>query len=106
MRPSSPAQPPPDAAGPAASATGDEARPWQDSEATSSEPVAVKDLTRLSLGEIQMLKRGGFNIHGEKGDSRSGPVDLFKDREGNIYSGRQDGKGEAEPIHDNIKNYR
>jgi len=106
MRPSPPAQPPPDTAGPAASAAGDETRSRQDSGTTPPEPVAVKDLTRLSPGEIRMLKKGDFNIHGEKGDSRMGPIDLFKDRDGNIYSGRQDGTGEAEPLHDNVRNYR
>ena len=75
-------------------------------EAKPLESVETKGLKRLSPGEIRMLKKGGFNIHGEKRDSRSGPIDLFKDREGNIHVGRQDGKGEAEPIHDNIKNYR
>jgi hypothetical protein len=30
------------------------------------ESVETKDLTRLSPGEIRMLKKGGFNIHGEK----------------------------------------
>ena len=103
MRPSPPAHPQPDTAGPAASATGDEAQPRQDGEAT---PVRVKDLTRLSDGEIRMLKKGGFDIHGEKEKDTTGPVDLFKDRHGNIYGGRQDGKGEAEPLHDNIRNYK
>jgi hypothetical protein len=104
--PSAP-QPQPDTAGPAASATGDEgARPRQDGDTTSSDPVAVKDLTRLSNGEIQMLKKGGFDIHDEKDKGKSGLRDLFKDRDGNIYSGRQDGRGEAEPMHDNIKNCR
>jgi hypothetical protein len=99
-----PAPPAPDAAGPGASATGDEgARPRQDGETTS---VQVKDLTRLSNGEIRMLKRGGFDIHEEKGKGKDEPLDLFKDRDGNIYRGRQDGKGEAEPLHDNITNYR
>jgi hypothetical protein len=107
MRPSPPSQPQPDTVGPAASATGDEeARPRQDGETTSSEPVAVKDLTRLSPGEIRMLKKGGFDIHGAKRKGNTGPLDLFKDRDGNIYSGRQDGQGEAEPIYDSIENYR
>lgn len=53
-----------------------------------------------------MLKKGGFDIHEEKGKGKDEPLDLFKDREGNIYRGRQDGKGEAELLHDNIANYR
>ena len=53
-----------------------------------------------------MLKKGGFDIHGAKRKGNTGPLDLFKDRDGNIYSGRQDGQGEAEPIYDSIENYR
>ncbi len=97
--------PPPDTAGPAAA--GEEQGPRrQDEQPDSSAPVQVKDLTRLSRGEIDMLKRGGFDIHGEKEKDTTGPVDLFKDRAGNIYGGRQDGTGEAEPLHDHIRNYR
>ena len=70
------------------------------------EPVKIKDLKKIAKGEIKTLKKGGFNIHGEKRDSRSGPVDLYKDRDGNIYAGRQDGQGEADPLGDNINNYR
>ena len=66
----------------------------------------VKDLTRLSPGEIRMLKKGGFDVHAEKKKGKDAPLDLFKDREGNIFRGRQDGQGEAEPLHDNITNYR
>ena len=106
MQPPPPAQPQPDTAGPAASATGDKAQPRQDGGTTSSEPVEIKDLTRLSPGEIRMLKKGGFDIHEEKGKGKDEPLDLFKDRDGNIYRGRQDGKGEAEQLHDNITNYR
>ena len=103
LPPSAP-QPQPDTAGPAASATGDEgARPRQDGETA---PVMVKDLTRLSPGEIRMLKKGGFDVHEEKKKGKDAPLDLFKDREGNIFRGRQDGQGEAEPLHDNITNYR
>ena len=101
--PSAP-QPQPGTAGPAASATGDEgARPRQDGETA---PVIVKDLTRLSPGEIRMLKKGGFDVHEEKKKGKDAPLDLFKDREGNIFRGRQDRQGEAEPLHDNITNYR
>ncbi len=106
MQPSPPVQPQPDTAGPAASATGDKAQRRQDGGTTSSEPVEIKDLTRLSPGEIRMLKKGGFDIHEEKGKGKDEPLDLFKDRDGNIYRGRQDGKGEAEQLHDNITNYR
>ena len=60
----------------------------------------------MATGLDWVWSKGGFNIHGEKRDSRSGPIDLFKDREGNIHVGRQDGKGEAELLHDNITNYR
>jgi hypothetical protein len=53
-----------------------------------------------------MLKNGGFDVHEEKKKGKDAPLDLFKDREGNIYRGRQDGQGEAELLHDNIANYR
>jgi hypothetical protein len=78
----------------------------QGSEAEPGESVKVKDLTRLSNGEIRMLKKGRFDIHDEKDKDNTGPVDLFKDRQGNIYSGRQDGQGEATATGHNIKNYR
>lgn len=53
-----------------------------------------------------MLRRGSFDNHDEKNKGKDAPLDLFKDRDGNFCGGRQDGQGEAEPLHDNIGNYR
>ena len=62
-------------------------------------------MKRLSKGEIKKLKDADLDIHQLKGGKRVGKFDLFKDRQGNIYMKLQSGKGQAEPLNINIKDY-
>ena len=58
---------------------------------------------RLSDGEIQMLKDAGFDVHAIKGNVKMGTIDLYKDREGNIYIMLKGAKGYADETGYNIK---
>ncbi len=61
---------------------------------------AAKQLKRLSKGEICILKKAGVDIHDVKGP-RSGGVDIFKDKAGNLYRGPSLG----DPLGMNINDY-
>lgn len=62
-------------------------------------PAQDKKLTRR---EIEKLKRAGINIHKQKGSKHTGQIDLYKDRDGNMYIKPKGGKGPGEPLGINI----
>jgi RHS repeat-associated protein len=65
---------------------------------------ASKQMRKLSDGEIQMLQKGGVDIHELKGGSSS-KYDLFKDDKGNIVQKPKDGSGPGDETGLNINNY-
>jgi hypothetical protein len=59
----------------------------------------------LSEDEIDRLKNAGFDIHKLKGKRSVARLDLYKDREGNIYIKRKGGQDKGEPTGLNINDY-
>ncbi len=59
----------------------------------------------LSEDEIGRLEKAGFNIHRLKGKRNVSRLDLYKDREGNIYVKPKGGQAEGEAIGLNIYDY-
>ncbi len=62
----------------------------------------------MTKGEIEKLRNGGINAEELKGDyygDRTGGVDLYKDKKGNIYIKPKGGSGPGEPTGHNIKNF-
>jgi len=58
---------------------------------------------RLSKQEIEKLKKAGVDPEGLKGGRNTGPIDLYKDPEGNVYIKPKDGGGPGEPTGINIR---
>ncbi len=58
------------------------------------------EIKRLSDGEIEKLKKAGYDIHDLKGEVNASKYDLFKDSDGNIWVKLKSGKGEAESYRD------
>ncbi len=63
---------------------------------------ASAQMKRLNSGEIEMLKKAGFDIHDLKGQ-QSG-VDIYKDDTGELFLKPLSGKGEPDQLNINIKN--
>lgn len=61
-----------------------------------------KQLKMLSKGEIEDLKRRGLWDHSDKGKG-GGKLDLYKDKDGEVYEVRKGGTGEPNPIGINLK---
>ena len=62
-----------------------------------------KSYKKLSNGEIERLKRNGFEPH----EIKSAPpsrYDLYKDKQGNVYEMLKGGKGEANDLGINLNN--
>ncbi|MDD2907836.1 MAG: polymorphic toxin type 33 domain-containing protein [Candidatus Gracilibacteria bacterium] len=61
----------------------------------------------LNKGEIEKIKKGGYDIHNLKPKKDGSKYDLFKTKDGNIYFKRKTGKGNSEPtfIDLNINNF-
>ncbi|MEM6455753.1 MAG: polymorphic toxin type 33 domain-containing protein [Acidobacteriota bacterium] len=59
---------------------------------------------KLSPGQIKKLKKAGFDVEFEKNGSRTGQLDLFADKHGNIYIKPKSGAGPGEPLNVNLKN--
>jgi RHS repeat-associated protein len=57
---------------------------------------------QLTKGEIEKLKKGGYDIHDMKGKENSSKRDLYKDKEGNIYVKPKGGRGSGEETGVNI----
>lgn len=62
----------------------------------------AKDLKKLSPYLINQLKKRGFNIHVLKG-KKTGALNLYRDKEGNISMHPGNGQGPGEPLGINIK---
>jgi hypothetical protein len=67
----------------------------------------LKDMRKLSPGQIKKLKQAGVDIHDLKGDLNAGSEqDLYIDKNtGDIYVGNKNGKGAAENTGLNVNNY-
>ncbi len=66
---------------------------------------ATPQYKKLSNGEVNMLKRNGYDIHSLKGNKHAGHRDLFKDpKSGDVYVKPKNGSGPGEPLGINIKN--
>ena|GEM_PF-5075860 len=57
----------------------------------------AKTLKTLTKHDIKMLKKKGVDVHDLKGGKRTGKLDLYKDKEGNIYIMGKGGTGEPDP---------
>ena len=57
---------------------------------------------RLSKGEIKKLKESGLDPEELKGGKRTGRLDLFKDKDGNIFVKPKGGSGPGEPLGINL----
>ncbi len=53
----------------------------------------------------EALERGGVDAEELKGGVRTGRLDLFKDKQGNIYIKPKNGKGPGEKIGLNINDF-
>ncbi|PWS29293.1 hypothetical protein DHW03_05610 [Pedobacter yonginense] len=65
-------------------------------------PKDPKQYKQLSKGEIEQLIKSGLWDHSDKGKG-GGKLDLYKDKNGNVYEMRKGGKGSGEPIGINLK---
>jgi hypothetical protein len=59
--------------------------------------------SKLSKGEIRAMKKANIDIHELKGKRRTGQIDLYKDKDGNIVIMGKGGKGEPAETGYNIK---
>ncbi len=71
----------------------------------SDEPPKLKDLKKLSDGEIRKLGKTDDDAHSTKDIYGTG-VDLYKDKKGNIYVGDKDGVGEPTPTGFNVRDFK
>lgn len=59
----------------------------------------------LSSGEIAKLKQSEIDVHDLKGGRSASKLDLYKDRDGNIYIKPKGGSGAGEPTGLNINDF-
>jgi len=59
----------------------------------------------LSSGEIAKLKQSGIDVHDLKGGRGASKLDLYKDKDGNIYIKLKGGSGVGEPTGLNINDF-
>ncbi|MFY0256265.1 polymorphic toxin type 33 domain-containing protein, partial [Chitinophaga sp. 30R24] len=78
-----------------------EVEPENGGEKSDRNPKQDKPLTP---GDISLLQRHGWD-HRDKGD-HGGQIDLYKDRDGNVYEKAKGNKGPGEPIGVNLKDLR
>jgi hypothetical protein len=57
---------------------------------------SLKDTRKLSSGEIDQLQRNGVDVHDLKGNDST--LDLYRDKDGNVYVGNKDGTGAGQAI--------
>jgi RHS repeat-associated protein len=71
------------------------------------EPRNPKQDRKLTPGEIELLKKHGWD-HRDKGTNGRGgsKIDLWKDQAGNVYEKPKDGSGEGEPIGVNLNDLK
>jgi Bacterial toxin 33 len=59
-----------------------------------SDLESLKDTRKLSPSEVATLEKRGADVHALKGEDST--LDLYKDKDGNVYTGNKDGSGAGE----------
>jgi hypothetical protein len=65
----------------------------------------AKDRQKLSKGEIKKLEGKGIDAEELKGGKATGKLDLYKDKEGNVFIHPKGGSGPGEPTGININDF-
>jgi RHS repeat-associated protein len=75
----------------------------EEGEESDEDSPELKDLKKISKGDVKKLKEQGRGPHVIKDEvDADSKQDLYKDKDGNIYVGNKDGTGEAESTGDNV----